>query len=137
MGERCPEGRFASEAVGLRLQECGIDTYWKGDPRDSQDNVVALATKVYYKGWNLQHRWCRNLVMEVPSGGDIWEQLIGRTHRAGQPSPAVYVSIFQHTAALRKQLANARLSGDFIDTVTQQPQRLRGGKWLHFPDPQG
>lgn len=45
---------------------------------------VVASIKGNSTGRNLQHTWWRNLVTSPPSSAEIFEQLIGRTHRDGQ-----------------------------------------------------
>lgn len=42
-------------------------------------------------GRNLQHKWHRNLVIDAPTSGDDWEQMISRTHRELQKRDTVTV----------------------------------------------
>lgn len=57
-------------------------------------------------GRNLQG-FAKCLVLEVPAGGDAWEQLIARFHRAGQASDVVEVYVAQHTPELVDAFDNA------------------------------
>jgi hypothetical protein len=64
------------------------------------------------EGRNLQTKWHRNLVVSPPEGADVWQQMIGRTHRPGQAADEVIVDVLlgcaEHANAWRKALAGAR-----------------------------
>lgn len=79
-------------AVGERLAGRGL-AYYGQDGVDRSTGLrteqhptsrsCVLARRANDSGRNLQ-AWRRNLVVDVPSRGSDWEQLIGRTHRPGQ-----------------------------------------------------
>jgi hypothetical protein len=82
-----------------------------------------LSIAAHGTGKNLQ--WTnRNLVCTPPTGGDIWEQLIGRTHRQGQTADEVFVDVYQHTAAVVEGFAKARSSAVYSESTMGQRQRL-------------
>jgi len=54
----------------------------------------------------------------------MWEQMLGRTHRAGQKSDTVFCDILQHTGPFRKALKNARADAKYIENTTGQRQKL-------------
>ncbi len=86
-------------ALGHRLEEFGIPYYGqKGlDSRgrfiEDHQGTCALSIDANKEGRNLQHRWHRNLVLDIPPNGARWEQMLGRTHRDGQPSSVVNVDV--------------------------------------------
>ncbi len=76
------------------------------------------------EGRDLQFGWSRNLVSSAPSQGDIWEQLLARTHRDGQPEDEVTCEVisacYEHESAFKQ----AQLDATYIGTTTGQEQRL-------------
>lgn len=76
-------------------------------------------------GKNLQKNWDKNLIVDCPASGATMEQLIGRTHRQGQPSDSVTVEIIQscyeHWNALNQCIRDA----DYIFDTQQSEQKLR------------
>lgn len=96
-----------------------------GDFIDDHDPDLSMIASIQSnaEGRNLQG-WSRNLIMSPPASGRTWEQMLGRTHRAGQTADEVEVTIRlgHHTARdqVRQALADAR----FISATTGQPQRL-------------
>lgn len=85
---------------------------------------VVASIKAHGTGKNLQHAFARNLVVNPPADGGTWEQLIGRTHRQGQPADLVEVDIYQHTGDLEDAFTKARDYARFIQETDGQPQKL-------------
>jgi hypothetical protein len=88
-------------AVGARLAARGLCYYGldgvdakTGKRTEEHDPSVScvLGRKSNDSGRNLQ-AWRRNLVIDIPSRGTDWEQLIGRTHRPGQRAERIDVSL--------------------------------------------
>lgn len=94
------------------------------DDADSRRSIIA-SVKANREGRNLQKKWHRNLVTTPAEGSDSWQQILGRTHRPGQPAPVVTVDVFigcgEHIAAWRKALAGA---ANIRDTVGSQSKLL-------------
>lgn len=57
-----------------------------------EDGPAALSIRANMNGRNLQ-AWNRNLVVDVPTAGKDWQQLIARTHREGQRAELVTVDV--------------------------------------------
>lgn len=91
---------------------------------------VIASIKSSGEGRDLQFGWYRNLVTSSPSQGDIWEQLLARTHRDGQPEDEVTCDIlsgcYEHESAIRQ----ARLDAEYIAGTTKQDQRLGYCDWI-------
>lgn len=73
--------------------------------------AVILSIDANKEGRNLQHKWSRNLVTAPPEGADIWQQMLGRTHRPGQIADEVEVDVLlgckEHANAWRRALSAA------------------------------
>jgi hypothetical protein len=84
-------------------------------------------------GKNLQYKWSKNLITSCPSGGDLLEQLLGRTHRPGQEADEVTVEILvgciEHLDAWESACAEAKMSRDMLG----QPQKVLFADVV-FPD---
>jgi hypothetical protein len=80
-----------------------------GDPEaaDGRQSII-LALKSNLEGKNLQHRWHRNLFVEVPTIAGQWEQAIGRTHRPGQTADVVEVDYLSTCLESMVALVTAR-----------------------------
>jgi hypothetical protein len=86
------------------------------------ESVVA-SIRAHGTGKNLQH-FARNLVANPPSSGGEWEQLLGRTHRAGQKEDEVTFEIYRHTEAVRRAVEKARDLSTYIQESFGAKQRL-------------
>lgn len=70
---------------------------------DGRTPVIA-SRKANATGRNLQHAFHRNLIMTLPPCGRDVEQLIGRTHRHGQPQANVHVDVYVACAEVERAL---------------------------------
>lgn len=91
-------------AAGERLHELGVP-YFGGatNPEPYRGPRAALSITAHGTGRNLQH-WHRSLVLSLPGSALRCEQLIGRTHRAGQSRP-VDVDMYTSTEYHQRTLA--------------------------------
>lgn len=77
------------------------------------------------EGKNLQKVYSRNLVTSPQPAGDITEQMLGRTHRPGQPADEVVADFFAHTEPLKKALQASYVNAGYLEILTGQKQKLR------------
>ncbi len=74
--------------------------------------TIACSIPAHGTGKNLQYGWHRNLVLTPMAKPDLWEQLIGRTHRPGQKNDTVSFDIVRaidyHKDVLDRVLRKAR-----------------------------
>lgn len=115
---------YYHQTVGDALEDFGIPCIRKGrvDHLRKDYPIMALNIRVYHKGHELQ-AWTNQLIMEPPSGGKVWEQLLGREHRQGQKN-AVHTWVQQHTWKVRDDLRAACRDARTIQYLTFQPQKL-------------
>lgn len=114
---------YQSRAVGDALAARGLRVYGAGSATPpTTDRAPVVSISVHGKGKNMQS-WAANLVIEPPSSGATWEQLIGRTHRQGQGSP-VTVDVYAHAARHRAALETATERARYIETTQGTPQKL-------------
>jgi len=112
---------YESQALLEKLEEYGLQAYY-----ECVTNVlgpVAVSVRKHGTGLNMQ-QFDSQIVMEPPSGGATWEQLLGRTHRLGQDSDTVLCAVWQHTDVFRSSFNNASDGARYIAHVTGVPQRL-------------
>lgn len=121
---------FRSRAVGEMLQRFGVTAMWEGTPSRRDQPVVALSERVFHKGRNFQE-WSQGLHMEPGANAAIWEQLLGRQHRAGQKA-AVHLDVYQHTWPLQVNIARAFQRAQFLQDITGQPQKLLFAEKMGF-----
>lgn len=90
---------------------------------DASGPVIA-SVKANKEGRNLQHAWSDNLLTACFTDGGEGEQLMGRTHRPGQPEDTVTFDILmgciEHAAAFWTALSRAH----YIQDTTGNVQKL-------------
>jgi hypothetical protein len=79
------------------------------------------------KGHNLQ-RFHRNVVLNIPPKGQVWEQMIGRTHRPGQQADTVEFIVLARAHDL--DLIQAREDALYQQQTAGQPQKLCLADWI-------
>lgn len=123
---------YADVAMGDRLRACGLPVYDAGEqvPRvpDPSCPVIACSIAAHGTGKNLQ-AWADSLVLAMPTSGDLAEQLVSRTHRAGQEADEVHVETYAHTRFLRRGLYQALKDARYIEDSLGTPQRLSYATW--------
>lgn len=123
-------------AFGRALAKVAGVPYFGGGEQASKDlakhrSGAVLSVAAHGTGKNLQ--WAnRNLIVTPPTGGDVWEQLIGRTHRKGQEADEVYFDIYQHSEALVEGFSRARSSAEYTQATMGQRQRLSIANLIGF-----
>ena len=116
---------YQSRAVEERLEGLGWPTFGAGTdtpPADLDFPAVSLA--VHGKGKNMQ-AWSRLVVLEAPTAGAVWEQLIGRVHRPGQVADLCVVDVVNGAHALWA----AQTDAAYIEATTGQRQKLAYASW--------
>lgn len=104
------------------LDEQDTDSVWASS-RALQDRIPGCySVQRHGTGHNLQHH-SRALVLDPPSNGAAWEQLIGRLHRSGQQADVVEFSI-PGTPTAKKRLQAATRDAKYITQTTGARQRL-------------
>jgi hypothetical protein len=83
--------------------------------RETGTRSIIASIRSHGTGKNLQRAFSRNLVCNPMADGEAWEQLIGRTHRIGQPADEVTVEVYQHTQEYRDAFAKARELAAFTE----------------------
>ncbi len=127
-------------AVGesIARESGGKIPYFAGGPEASagilaQRTSCVASIAAHGTGKNLQS-FSRNLVVHPPSGGDVWEQLLGRTHRPGQKADEVRVDFYAHALELRSAFKSARRASSYILHTTGAEQKLTYASISTRPD---
>jgi hypothetical protein len=89
----------------------------------TEKSKIIASIKAHGEGKNLQ-RYSNNLVVSPPTSGRTWEQILGRTHRAGQKADVVTCSFFAHVPELRLSFRQAREDARVIENTTSNRQKL-------------
>ena len=88
-------------ALGKKLDEMGVMPYYGAQGLDSRgkfieddkdSRCIAASVGSNAEGRNLQYRWSNSLIVSPPPTGTVVEQLLGRTHRNGQPEDEVWAT---------------------------------------------
>mgnify|MGYP001613878840 FL=1 len=88
-----------------------------------------IASEAHSEGKNLQTAFSRNLIVSVSPNAKLLEQMIGRTHRPGQPEDEVEVEFYLHIPELREALETAKNHAAYIQETTGSHQKLIYGSW--------
>lgn len=123
---------YASDAVEQRLRTMGYDVYGTGEtpPETPRRKVTAVCRHCHHQGYNLQRGWALNLVLEPSSSAENWEQMIGRTHRVGQPADEVRVIIAHWSDVHRAAIKRAKEGARYVEETQGMQQRLCYGDWI-------
>lgn len=68
------------------------------------ERTIIACSRTHGTGKDLQRAFHRNLFPNPFSGGDLWQQVLGRTHRSGQPRDVVSATVYWHDASFRDAL---------------------------------
>lgn len=124
---------YYSHAMENALKSKGIPVFGQGSDISNATikvhPIVACSIPVHGKGKNLQ-AWNRMLVIEPPSSGDVWEQLLGRELRQGQLADWVLVTVMQHTGRVRAAVSKATMDALYIEQTQGNPQLLNAATWV-------
>jgi hypothetical protein len=114
---------YDSKAVGEAFERRGIPAYGAGTQVPTEPVTCALSINAHGVGKNLQH-YSKQLIVQPPSSGKVWEQLLGRTHRPGQNADEVEVYVYQHCEAFRQAVKQARVDARYIEQTSGNAQKL-------------
>jgi len=122
--------------VGHRLARLtGFPYFGGGDKASSEiihekgDRPIIASVQAHHKGKNLQEAFWRNLIVSISPNAAELEQLVGRTHREGQPKDEVEVHYYAHIAELSDTLDKAKERAKFVNDILGSPQKLIYGNW--------
>lgn len=126
--ERVDLGERLAKALGVPYLGAGADSEAFTEP------AAIISARAHGTGKNLQHQFSRNLILSPSPSGSYLEQLIGRTHRDGQPEDTVYVDFLTHTEWARAKVDDAREDAKNLGSHSGQEQRLSFAEWEHVKD---
>jgi len=105
------------------LQQLGVRVIRAGGRMPYDGLEVALSIRAHGAGLNLQ-AWNRQVFACAPANGTRYEQVLGRTHRAGQQADEVWAWVPAWARPLSRALEAAREDAQWIEKVTQNSQKL-------------
>jgi len=132
---------YHQRAIAEKLEELGgVDVYYSGgrNPEEAtaDDGPIALSAAPrsgHTQGKNLQVEWGRNYILSPSSNATLWEQLLGRTHRPGQPRDTVEAVVYTHTDPLKDAVSRAKADAQAKQEREGQRQKLLYADW-HLTD---
>jgi len=114
---------YSSAAVGDALRARGIRVYGAGDHPPKEAHNCAMSIAAHGVGKNLQS-WHFAYVLEPPSSGTQWEQLLGRLHRQGSDAYEITFRVAQHHRPFVQALESAMLDAQYIESTSGNMQKL-------------
>lgn len=123
---------FEHVALGQKIAERGrwpyygsaVETKSDRDILDETGNrTIVVSMNAHSEGKNLQVAFWRNLITTPFGSGKIGEQVIGRTHRPGQPQDEVVVDFYLHTPCFERSLGAAIDDAHYMESLLG-PQKL-------------
>lgn len=121
---------WASDVAVLeRLQAFGVKVVWPKEEPPSNGATCALSIWSHGTGKNLQ-AYHENLVLNPPSSGQRWEQLIGRTHRPGQTEDTVRFILLTWHGVQQRSIVAAKRAATYLQKTTGQRQKLLSATWV-------
>lgn len=120
---------IASDAMEAALRAAGVQTFGAGT-QEPPARTARWAAKIQSHGTGKElQAWDTALILEVPTSADVWEQLLARHHRLGQPSDTVSYEIDSTLWPNRARLLSAMKSAAHQEQVALQPQRVLYATW--------
>lgn len=114
-------------------KKAGLEYFGRGGVNDAgrpieetspkKDGAIVVSIPANGTGRNLQ-AWKTSLVTAPPSGGDAWEQLLGRLHRSGQLADEVLFDVLCGCKEHIKSMEDARKQARMIEATLGTPQKL-------------
>ena len=128
---------FENPELGYAVAKAANLPYFGGGEEASQtilsekgDRCIVASIAAHGTGKNLQHAFSKNLVMQTPSSGKTIEQLLGRTHRQGQPEDEVWATFYTHTPEMYGALEGAKQDAQYVRTTMGTEQKILVGTWV-------
>ena len=119
---------YQDKAMGDKLGEAGLPVFGAGQMPVLDGKVIACSMQAQGTGKNLQ-AYNKNFLLCFGSSGGKMEQLIGRTHRPGQEADEILVDFAAETSAGRDSVRSAIKGAKYLQSVTQNKQKLLLGTW--------
>lgn len=128
---------FENPELGYAVAKAANLPYFGGGDEASRtilaekgDRSIVASIMAHGTGKNLQHAFSRNLVMQTPASGKTIEQLLGRTHRQGQPEDEVWATFYTHTPEMQGALDTAKFDARYVQETMGTEQKILVGTWV-------
>ena len=100
------------------FKEKGLAVDGSGAFIEDASGPIIASVAANFEGRNLQKNWSDNLITACPADSERIDQLVGRTHRSGQPEDTVTVDVLigcrEHLEAIPRALASAKVKKDLL-----------------------
>ena len=117
-------GRRIAEVAGINYHGGGPDAEKYNHAETGKQSIVA-SIKAHGEGRDqLQYRFSRQLIAEMPSGAKTINQLLGRLCRRGQPEDEVLTWVYLHHYEARDALRKAVRGAEFVEQMTPSQSLL-------------
>lgn len=123
-------GRALAKATGLPYYGGGKKASAEIIQESGKRSIIA-SVDAHHEGKNLQHAFSRNLILCFPTDAKTVEQLVGRTHRPGQPKDEVEVLYYMHTIEIRDAFEKAKERAKFLEKLTGSAQKMLYGTYAN------
>jgi len=117
-------------AVGQKLSEITGLPYYGQQGKDSLGRIIEDAKGPIIasigsnsEGRNLQ-QWSKNMIVSCAPSAQLFEQLIGRTHRSGQPADEVSVELFMGCLESWEGFMSVIEQAKYVQNTTGQLQKI-------------
>lgn len=121
-------------AIGRELERLGLPYYGGGTEPETapRGKPISLSIKAHHRGANLQHGWYRSIVLHPPAKARIWEQLIGRTHRAQQKADHIFVDPYAPLEYHRNVLQRVKSEASAVGRASGFQQKITIADWTQI-----
>jgi hypothetical protein len=121
----CYETKFAARlAERTGLPYYGAKGLCNGKMIEDERGTCIASIKANNEGRNLQYAFADSLIVSCPPGGDVWEQLLGRTHRDGQEADEVTADVILACYEQWDVFRQARRDAEYVERTMRQAQKL-------------
>ena len=122
-GDPCIVWYHYVTTADLLEKHCGIKVWRAGEEPVRQPHLCAMSIPSHGEGLNLQ-QWGKSLVLEPPTTGKAWEQMLGRLHRVGTPHDEIWFEVAQATKSQKNAYFSALRDARYVEAVMGQQQKL-------------
>jgi hypothetical protein len=105
------------------LESCGLKVWRAGQEPLRTPHFCAMSIPSHGEGLNLQ-QWRKSVVLEPPTTGKSWEQMLGRLHRRGTPHDEIWFSVAHATISQKNAYYSAMRDARYVEAVMGQQQKL-------------
>jgi hypothetical protein len=120
---------YLNPAMGEKIAELsGAPLFGRGEvasaaiQQEKGDRTIVASILAHGTGKNLQ-RFHNSLIVQMPRGTDMLEQLLGRMHRTGQTAPEVSVDVYLY-GSLRESFDSTLATAEVLREEYRQNHRI-------------